>query len=150
MATFIETITSAHEDKKLVGLTLDEKFMRIGQVCPLLPHLEGIELPRSCFIALNVQTAEKRIIPFFSVSRKGVVDTASLRKEVVNKAKESNLEGFLTCPMFIEKYKIESLEVNIRVEDDRFKVRVDAVKSYIDTDNDALKAEKRKEIKEEC
>ena len=84
MATFIETLTSVHEDEKLVGLTLDEKFMKMGQLCPLLPHLEGIEVPRSCFIALNVQTAEKRFIPFFSVSRKGVVDTVSHRKEVVN------------------------------------------------------------------
>ena len=146
MATFIDNLTAIHDHKDYVGLTLDEKFLKMGQFCPLLPHLEGIEVPRSCFIALNVQTAEKRVIPFFSISKDGDIDTTELRKLVVRNVKKSNKEGFFSCPQFIEKYKIEALELKIRVEDrdgkSTFVVQVEYIKCYTtDKDTDELIAE---------
>ncbi|MBE6237511.1 MAG: hypothetical protein E7116_05070 [Bacteroidales bacterium] len=130
MATFIENLTSVHEGPDCLGKTIDEKFLIMGQKCPLLPHLIDIEVPRHCFIALNVQTMGNKIIPFYSIAKNGKIDSDSLRKEVVKKAAENKDDDFLSCPKFIKEYKVEHLDLAIKYRRNKFSVVVNSIKCY--------------------
>lgn len=99
-----------------------DRYRAMGQKCKLTDYFNGHatnylyngnknkpvlnEIDENVFVALNVEAPASEadaspIVPFFSIKLGNIIDSAGLRKKVLNISQDAADDEFLTCPDFM-------------------------------------------------
>ena len=121
---FIKNLFSLN--KRAIAADNAERYLEIGRHCRLVDYLNNGEKKRRTpfatgngFIALALEadttgSEENPFVPIYGIAVDGRIDTDELRNQVWENIKREPLEGFLTCPVFMNNFGLD--KVLFRVE----------------------------------
>lgn len=163
----IEFINQLEEIHNRPNLSTIERYREMGKECLLVDYFNAnnkyfqynvdrkdydyIDKPtfetqgvQNAFLAVNVEIpimgpGKSPIIPFFSIAVDGKYDTERIRNTVLKTAEVSSEGDFLTCPAFVNKYKIERILFEIHIEAGKIHsvlFRKDTPTSFFDGDGE--------------